>query len=370
MASKIAPKLARALNSWKAEDRLRSLTLPIKGKIDFASNDYLGLGAQKLNTSSEQAGSSGSRLLTGHHAIHEQLEQWAAQFYGSEAALLFSSGYMANLGVLSCLPQRGDTVLYDEACHASLKDGIRLSMAKKVAWKHQDLEDLRSKLDKASGEIYVVTEALFSMDGDWAPLQDLVDLTEEKGAWLILDEAHSTGIRGQGGKGLTMDLGLQERVWMRIHTFGKAAGMSGALVACSQDCREYLINRSRPFIYTTAPGPLFTEILLRRLQEMAKAESLREQLWERAALFKEEGKNAGFTTDVTASSPIIPLIIPGVREVRRAARYLNEAGFDVRPVIAPTVREGSERLRIVIHAQNSEEEIKAFWQAFRSLPKA
>ena len=241
--------------------------------VDFCSNDYLGFARSTvlrqaiqqadLRSDNSRTGATGSRLLAGQSALADEVEQELAQFYQTESALIFNSGYDANIGLLSCLPKAGDTLLTDELIHASMIDGARLSYATRHRFKHNDLADLTTKLQQATqlgGQIFVAVESVYSMDGDMAPLTDLVDICEKYGAALLVDEAHATGVygsgpSGQGGEGLVVALGLQDRVFARVHTFGKALGVHGATIVGPAVLRQYLINFARPFIYTTALPP-------------------------------------------------------------------------------------------------------------------
>lgn len=342
----------QALLKWEQEHARRQLA-PQQSLVDFASNDYLGLARNIFEVpESLPAGAGGSRLLTGNFPVHEELETWCAEYFQAESALLFPSGYMANLGILSTLPNRGDTILLDDGCHASLKDGMRLSLARGEKFRHNDVEDLERRIRKASGNVFVVTEGLFSMDGDLAPISDLVAICRQTGAYLIVDEAHSTGIMGPEGRGACAAAGCTDDVWMRVHTFGKAAGRTGAVVVGSRPVREYLINRCRTFIYTTAPGPREVYTLFQALKGMRAADAERQHLAKMQALFQ-----ASVPGMEALSSPIIPWLIPGNEKVKAAARQLQAAGLDVRPILSPTVPAGTERLRLVLHAFNSENEV-------------
>ena len=200
-------------------------------------------------------GSGGSRLLAGNYPLIEKLEKSIASFHDAEAGLIFNSGYDANIGLLSCIALKEDTILYDQLIHASLRDGIRLGYAQSFSFEHNNPASLELRLKQAAGTVYVVTESLFSMDGDLAPLQEMAALCEQYNAKLIVDEAHATGIVGEHGEGLVQHLQLQSKCFARIHTFGKALGVHGAIVLGSSFLRSYLINFSRPFIYTTALPP-------------------------------------------------------------------------------------------------------------------
>ncbi len=230
--------LAKKLAARKTQNAYRELQLP-SGLIDFCSNDYLGLARQELKPSATSLsptswGATGSRLISGHSLLAEQLELFLAQFHQTEAALLFNSGYQANLGLLSCLSTRHDTIVYDQLIHASLRDGIQLSPAKAFNFAHNDIEDLTRKLQRAKGQKIVVIESIYSMDGDEAPIADILSVCEQYDAQLIVDEAHATGVFGPAGEGVVVARGLQDKVWVRIHTFGKAVGAHGAVVVGSQ----------------------------------------------------------------------------------------------------------------------------------------
>jgi len=243
------------------EDRLRKLSVQ-ENLIDFCSNDYLGLArSQELAQAISQKtgtiqplrnGASGSRLLSGNNSYTEEVESKLAQIFKSEAALIFNSGYAANQAILSSVPQRGDTIFYDELAHACIKDGARLSMASRFSFHHNDLNDLERKIKKAKGKIFIAVESIYSMDGDQCPLAGLVTLSKKYNAFIILDEAHSTGVFGDEGNGLAVSGNFHEEIAMRIYTFGKAMGVHGACVAGSKKLINYLINFARPFIYTTA----------------------------------------------------------------------------------------------------------------------
>ena len=200
-------------------------------------------------------GSTGSRLITGNHGLHEELESELAEFFGTPEALLFNSGYDANLGLFSCVPQHGDVILFDEFCHASIRDGIKLSNSKSFSFKHNNLEDLQKKYNNTSkhnGNTFLVAESIYSMDGDQAPLLELAEFCQKNKIYLIVDEAHATGVIGGSGRGLVNELGLGDSVFARIHTFGKAMGCHGAVILGSKELRNYLINFAKSFIYTTA----------------------------------------------------------------------------------------------------------------------
>jgi len=353
--------LDRKLAERRANAAFRKLRLP-EGKVDLCSNDYLGVVRDGLLTAGEQVvlahGSGGSRLLAGNYALIEEVEGLLAKFHAGQAALIYNSGYDANLGLLSCVPQRGDVVLYDALSHASIRDGMRLSFAQTHSFAHNDCTDLERRLSARSGggTCFVVTESVFSMDGDLAPLQEMAGLCRRHGAQLIVDEAHATGVIGDVGEGLVQVLGLQEECFARFHTFGKAVGCHGAVVLGSSLLRDYLINFSRSLIYTTALPPASVRAIARAYALMPQLGSLRAQLSRLIDLWRAE--EIGYRR-LDSRTPIQVVIVPGNDAVRALAERLQAAGLDVRPILYPTVPKGSERLRIVLHAFNTEEEIRA-----------
>ncbi len=251
--------LIRGLQERSVEGALRILRLS-SGQADYYSNDYLGIAKNRLIGKQLQGkefahGSTGSRLLAGNYPLFEETEDKIADFHDAPAALIFNSGYDANFGLLSCVARKGDLILYDKLSHASIRDGIRQSFADSFSFAHNDPGDLEKKLKRLKGNCFVVTESVFSMDGDMAPLQEIATLCDQYGANLIVDEAHATGVIGERGGGAIQALGLQDRCFARIHTFGKALGCHGAVILGSPVLRNYLINFCRPFIYSTSLPP-------------------------------------------------------------------------------------------------------------------
>ncbi|GAB3237536.1 pyridoxal phosphate-dependent aminotransferase family protein [Hymenobacter seoulensis] len=365
-SSSLHQRLAQHLAKRDADGTQRRLTLSASGLVDFSSNDYLGLSrhptvqAALQEALAEPAGSTGSRLLTGNSQAAEELETVLAAFHRAEAALLFNSGYAANLGFFSALPRRGDTILYDEASHASVKDGIRGSFATAWSFRHNDVQDLERKLVRATGAVFVAVEALYSMDGDMAPLAELAALCQEKGLHLVVDEAHTNGIYGTQGEGLVTALGLEEQVFARILTFGKALGSQGAAVAGSTLLRDYLLNFSRPFIYTTALPPLTVAGLRAAYAVLPTLTAERNRLFElsdylTATLNAVPGLRVPLESHVI--HPVFFTASPGPANVRAVAAAAQAAGFDVRPIVSPTVPVGTERLRLIVHSYNTEAEI-------------
>lgn len=341
--------------------KLTSSTLP----FDFCSNDYLGFArSSKLSALIEtqmkqlgfvKNGATGSRLLSGNHPYTEATEQLIADFHEAATGLSYNSGYDANIGLLSSIPQRGDTIITDELIHASLIDGARLSYAERYKFKHNDLADLEQKLKLAKGLIYVVVESIYSMDGDYAPLLEINALCRRYGAHLIVDEAHATGVIGPKGKGLVVQLGLQNDVFARIITFGKAIGAHGAIILGSETLRNFLLNFSRSFIYTTAL-PLHSILTVKCAYQLLTNGDEQYQLSNKIALYNQLINDLQLPT-IQSSSAIQTVLFNNNESARQAATKLQQSGFDVRAILSPTVPIGKERLRICLHAYNSDQEI-------------
>jgi 8-amino-7-oxononanoate synthase len=355
--------LLRKLRERQTQDALRSLRSS-EGKVDFCSNDYLGLAKSfSINLSKEYAhGSGGSRLLAGNYAAIEEAETLIAGFHQAKAGLIFNSGYDANLGLLSSVPQRGDTILYDYLSHASIRDGIRLSFAEAFSFLHNDINDLENKLKKAKGNVFVVTESLFSMDGDLAPLHDISRLCIQFGAHLIVDEAHATGIIGNSGEGLVQSLGIAEKCFARVHTFGKALGCHGAIILGSETLRNYLINFARSFMYTTAL-PESSVAAIRRSYELFP--SMQEERRQLQSLIDRFKKFPVQFSRIESNTAIQAVVVPGNKEVKQLADTLQRNKLDVRPILYPTVPRGGERLRIVLHAFNNFDELDKLCELLR-----
>ncbi len=370
--------LAQQLALRDAEGSRRFLKSDQHGHIDFTSNDYLGLARspelfkaieQKINTVKYKLnGATGSRLLSGNSDYAEYVENKLAGIFKSEASLVFNSGYAANLGVLSALPQRGDTILYDELAHACMKDGARLSLAKRFNFRHNDLNDLESKLKLATGKIFIAVESIYSMDGDQCPLKELVALSEKYGAYIVLDEAHSTGVLGDKGAGLAVSLGLENKIDIRIYTFGKGMGIHGACVAGSSTLRDYLINFARPFIYTTALPPHGLISIECAFDFLNQNLSLQSVLNKKIQHFVHELSLV--RENSTSKSSIQSICIGGNEKTKKVATDLQQKGFDVRPILSPTVPKETERLRICLHTFNTNEEISNLVQSLHALKSA
>ena len=358
--------LHNKLEQRKEESSYRQLRLTTPGSVDFSSNDYLGIVKNNLLPATNElpsSGATGSRLLSGNYALIEETEALIASFHDSAAALIFNSGYDANLGLLSSVPQRGDTVLYDYLSHASIRDGIRLSFADAFSFRHNDLNDLEEKLQKAKGTIFIVTESVFSMDGDVCPLQELVTLSEKYNAQLVIDEAHATGVLGEKGEGLVQQLGLQDMIFARVHTFGKACGCHGAAVLGSAALRDYLVNFARSFIYSTALPPQAVTHIRDSYRLFPTMTAEREQLRRLVGQFQAAKTGISMLSSQTA---IQGVIVPGNEQARAVAAFLQGEGLDVRPILYPTVPKGQERLRIVLHAFNTEMEVERLLNSLKN----
>ncbi|MFK5878226.1 MAG: 8-amino-7-oxononanoate synthase [Flavobacteriaceae bacterium] len=372
-------KIQKKLSDRVVTNSLRKLSTKAN-LVDFSSNDYLGFSLSKeifekthqylIENNLQQNGSTGSRLLSGNHRLHEEVEQQLTSFFNSESALLFNSGYDANIGLFSSIPQRGDVILYDEYIHASIRDGIRLSNAKTYSFKHNDLNALEELLKRRSelvseshqSEIYIVTESVFSMDGDSPDLKALSKLCKKHHSHLIVDEAHAVGVFGKNGCGLVKELNLEKEVFATIVTFGKAMGCHGAAILGSEKLKEYLINFARSFIYTTALPPHTLATIKMAFEQLvilsANEESLFIKLQENIQYFnQQQSTNNNQLNFIESNSAIHCCVIPGNESVKSIAKKLQEREFDIKPILSPTVKEGQERLRICLHAFNSKQEI-------------
>lgn len=369
----IDERLRASLNKRKEEKTFRSLSLK-NGLIDFSSNDYLGFArseklkekVHQLETSNVQNGSTGSRLLTGNSELAEELEKFIANYHNAESALLFNSGYDANIGLFSALGRKGDTIFYDELIHASVHDGMRLSKAECRSFAHNNIEQLEQLLKEVSGHVFVAVESVYSMDGDFAPLAELVALCKKHNANLIVDEAHAVGVYD---KGRVCELGLENDVFARLITFGKAMGSHGAAAIGSELLKQYLMNFARSFVYTTAV-PQHSLLTIKAAYELLPdSADLVASLKSNIEHFKSQLEIIPSISLRESSSPIQSIIIPGNENVRSAAGQLQQKGFDIRPLVSPTVPKGEERIRICIHAFNTKEEINALVNELQSVLK-
>jgi len=377
-------KLTKSLDIRKQQNAIRILSYN-KNLIDFSSNDYLGFSnlkqvyftAEKILTDFNlmRNGATGSRLLSGNHQLFSPAEDFIANFHSAESALIFNSGYDANVGFFSSVPQRGDLIFYDELVHASIRDGISMSLAKAYKFKHNDIGDLRGHIERSRNinnepEIYIVTESVFSMDGDIPDLKTLAEFAEKRHCFLVVDEAHATGVFGIDGAGMLQELGIQDKVFARIITFGKALGCHGAAILGSTTLKEYLVNFARSFIYTTALPPHSVATILASYQYLKNKPELAEvnpehvegpeikKLKQNIEFFKAEivaNKLQSFFTE--SNSAIQSCILPGNEKVKNTASKLEAEGYNVKPILSPTVPKGKERLRFCLHSFNSREEI-------------
>ena len=367
--------LQQKLQQREQNNALRKLPVS-NALIDFASNDYLGFANSEeifnkthqylLENNIKINGATGSRLISGNHNLYQITEDFIANFHQSESALIFNSGYDANVGFFSSVPQRNDIILYDELCHASIRDGILMSNAKSYKFQHNDFEDLEKRLtvchtERSRGaffEIYIITESVFSMDGDSPNLEELVTLCEKYNCFLVIDEAHALGVFSNHGEGLLQSQGLQDKVFARIMTFGKGLGCHGAAILGSQELKNYLINFARSFIYTTGLSPHSVATILMAYQQLKTEKEAIENLRNNIQFFNQEKMQMGLKPlFVYSKSAIQCAIIPGNEKVKSIANQLQNNGFDVKPILSPTVPEGQERLRFCLHSYNSSSQI-------------
>ena len=326
------------------------------GCIDFCSNDYLGLSKQLSYPRYElSSGATGSRLVTGNSTLAEETENIIADFHSAEAALIFNAGYMANVGLFSCIASKGDTIISDELIHASIIDGIRLNHANGYKFKHNNLEDLEKKLQGSSGQIFVAVESIYSMNGDEAPLLAIVDLCKKYSALLIVDEAHAIGVFGDKGDGLVCKYNLQKEVFACIYTFGKALGLHGAVVTGSNTLRNYLINNARSFIYATALPPHTYLQIQEAYKLLPSADRL--ALYSLINYFIEAVKNINGIKITCSYSPIQAIIIGDNFKTKDLSEKLLQKGLYAKAILSPTVPIGTERLRICLHTFNTKEQI-------------
>ncbi|PWA05264.1 aminotransferase class I/II-fold pyridoxal phosphate-dependent enzyme [Flavobacterium psychrotolerans] len=376
---KFPKNLSEKLEIRKQNNALRQLQSNNKG-IDFSSNDYIGFAKSKTifdkthryltDNNFIQNGATGSRLISGNHLLYQETENYISKFHQSEATLIFNSGYDANVGFFSSVPQKGDFILYDELSHASIRDGIQLSHAKSYKYQHNDYEDLEKLLLRCQTqlvEIYIVTESVFSMDGDSPDLEQLAQLSQKYNCRLVIDEAHALGVFGANGQGLVQELQLQNSFFARIMTFGKGLGCHGAAILGSATLKEYLVNFTRSFIYTTGLSPHSVATILVAYQHLENGTDI-QKLRENCIHFNQEKNILGIKPlFVRSKSAIQSAIIPGNEKVKSIAKQIQDKGFDVKAILSPTVPEGQERLRFCLHSYNSKEEISEVLGLLRTL---
>ena len=363
------------LASLEQRGRLRAMA-PRAGR-DFASNDYLGLASDPIIGQAVAdavargvpVGSGGSRLLRGNAPEHEGLEAKAAAFFRTQAALFMANGFAANLALFSTLPQRGDLIVADELIHASVHDGIRMSKAAAVFARHNDVQSFADHIaiwraDGGKGRIWIAVETLYSMDGDMAPLADLALLAAKQDATLVLDEAHGTGVFGPDGRGLSSGLdGLHNVV--TLHTCGKAMGVEGALICGPRILIDYLINRARAFIFSTAPSPLMAVAVSAAIDRIEQADDLRARL---GTLQTDAAEAICAPLGLPKPrSQIIPVILGDDKRAMAAASALQQAGFDIRGIRPPTVPPGTSRLRISLTLNAGRADVLALGDELRRI---
>ncbi len=380
---KLPKPLQQKLNLRKEQNAFRELPTQYK-RVDFASNDYLGFAQSQIifnnthrflvDNSMTINGATGSRLISGNHTLYQTAEEFIARFHQSETALIFNSGYDANVGFFSSVPQRNDIIFYDELCHASIRDGILMSNAKSYKFQHNNFDNLESKISKLQTPnskfrtIYIVTESVFSMDGDSPNLEELSNLCEKYNCYLVVDEAHALGIFGDQGQGFVQSQKLQDKVFARIITFGKGLGCHGAAILGSEELKNYLINFARSFIYTTGFSPHAVATILNAYYHLTENKTAIENLKSNIAFFNQEKMRLGLKPIfVYSKSAIQCAIIPGNEKAKSIANKLQEKGFDVKAILSPTVPEGQERLRFCLHSYNSEREIVEILQELEVL---
>lgn len=369
-------RLRQKLVERAQDDSLRTL-IHERGLVDFTSNDYLGLAKNEtlfsktfqllLSENIAQNGATGSRLLTGNHQLYDVLESKLSSFHDVESALVFNSGYDANIGFFSSVPLRGDLIFYDELVHASIRDGMAISNAKSYKFPHNDIAGLQEKINTLLGdiqkdkdtEIYIVTESVFSMDGDSPNLKALAQFCTENKYRLIVDEAHAVGVFGENGEGLVQEVGLQESIFARIVTFGKTLGAHGAAILGASTLKAYLLNFARSFIYSTALSPHCIATVISSY-EYLQTNSLeeRQRLQSNIHFFNEKVIKLKLQDRfIISNSAIHSFIISDNTKVKSVSKKLKDKGFDVKAILSPTVPLGQERLRFCIHSTNSKEEI-------------
>lgn len=363
-----------ALDVLKARGRYRSLQ-PRAG-LDFASNDYLGLAASPMMRRAAQEalargvplGAGGSRLLRGNESEHECLEEEAALFYGSERALFMGGGFTANNAIFSALPRPGDLVLFDDLIHASAHDGMRLGRAANQSFRHNDINDAEDKItrwrtDGGTGMVWIAVEGVYSMDGDQAPVPDLVALAKRHDAMLVVDEAHATGVFGMRGRGLMHAVATQENI-VTLHTCGKALGASGALICGPAALIETLINKARSFIYATAPSPFNAALVRAALRSLEETPERQQDL---LALIDHAHEEAQRTLGLVGlRSQIIPVIIGEDKATMALATRLQDQGFDIRGIRPPTVPRGTSRLRVSVTLNVTRQNVTALFDEIAS----
>ena len=379
-------KLHQKLQKREESNAMRSLPKK-QNLVDFSSNDYLGFAKNKtiydhalqllLQQGISQNGATGSRLLSGNHSLYHELETYLAQFHNSKSALIFNSGYDANIGFFSAIPQRGDVVFYDEYIHASIRDGIKMGNAKSYKFKHNDLDDLKAKIEllvrvksrMPDTNVYIVTESVFSMDGDSPDLKKLAEFCTKESLYLIVDEAHAAGVFGKNGAGKVQELGIEEQLFARIITFGKALGSHGAVILGDEQLIKFLVNYARSFIYSTAlpPHSVATITAAYNYLNLSGGKEQAKVLQENISFFKKKLASLQIEKHfIESDSAIQCCVISGNSMVKSISKKLFIEGFNVKAILSPTVPEGEERLRFCLHNFNTKEEIDGVLQLLKT----
>ncbi len=362
-------KFKNTISQLKEQSRYRSLNLP--NGVDLTSNDYLGMASHPdLRAVAIQAledgmdiGAAGSRLLRGHTSHHAGLEEFACTYFNAPKTLFMANGFIANYALFTALPSRHDIVLYDTLIHASVREGARASDAKSFKFAHNDMAELERLLNKHKDKhIWVAIESIYSMDGDSAPIADIYNLIKRYNATLIIDEAHATGIYGDNGKGLAYDI-VQKHGYdniITLHTCGKAVGVAGGLICAAEQVIDYMINKSRPFIYSTAPMPMQALLVQKSLEILASddGQKRRDKLLSLCGQAQQLFGGAG--------SQIVPIILGEDDKAVKLAAAMQEAGYDIRAIRPPTVPEGSARLRLSLSSNLGKDILQNFANALHS----
>lgn len=373
---KLPENLGEKIENCRQDNSLKKLPV-FNNVVDFSSNDYIGFSksevifrnvhAYLVENEIFQNGATGSRLVSGNHSLYHIAENFIAQFHDAEAALIFNSGYDANIAFFSAVPQENDVVLYDELCHTSIKDGISISSAKSFKFNHNDFEDLeRLILEFPNQLVYIVTESVFSIDGDSPNLEELIALSEKHNCYVIVDESNTLGVFGERGEGLSQYLQLHDKIFARIMTFGKGLGCYGAGILGSVELKEYLINFAKNFIYSTGLSPHSVATILIVYQHLEIEKEAIEKLRQNIIYFNQYKKLLGLKPMfVRSKSAIHCAIVPGNENAKKLEQELQDKGFDVQSILSPIVPQGQERLRFCIHNYNSQEQINQALELLR-----
>ena len=381
--------LKTALTDWERDGLERALRpqsgpqgriITVEGRrvLNFCSNDYLGLAddrrlkeAAAACLKEEGVGAGASRLVCGNMASHHRLEEALARFKGTESCLLFSTGYMANTGIISAIFGRGDIIFSDRLNHASIVDGILLSRAEFTRYPHKDMAALEELLKSASGfkKRGIITDGIFSMDGDLAPLQEIVALAQKYECLVMIDEAHALGVMGEDGKGLAEHFGVEDKIDIQMGTLSKAAGCFGAYCCGSKILISYLVNKARSFIYTTGMPPSIAAAAQRAVEIISKdSQPLRQRLWQNAHLMREGLKQRGVDT-MDSQTPIIPILVKDSALASAFSRRLYEEGIWVSAIRPPTVPQKTARLRLTVTAAHTREDLDYVLEKFKVIGK-